>query len=33
MRDDVLTRMAPADVAKGEQDAKDISADLKPAKA
>lgn len=32
MRDDLLTGMSPADIAKGEQNAKDISAEIKPAK-
>jgi TPR repeat protein len=30
MRDDILKQMAPADVAKGEQDAKAIGVDIKP---
>ena len=32
MRDDILTRMTPTEIAKGEQDAKDIAAEIKPVK-
>ena len=32
MRDDMLKRMSPAEIAKGEQDAKDIAGTIKPAK-
>ena len=32
MRDDLLTRMTPAEITKGEQDAKDIAADIKSGK-
>ena len=32
MRDDIITRMSPAEITKGEQDAKDIATDIKPAK-
>jgi TPR repeat protein len=32
MRDDILTRMSPAEIDKGEQDAKDVAADIKPVK-
>jgi len=32
MRDDILTRMEPPAVAKGQQDAKDIGGEIKPAK-
>lgn len=32
MRDDILTRMSPAEIDKGEQDGKDVAADIKPAK-
>jgi TPR repeat protein len=32
LRDDILTQMTPAEVTKGEQDAKDIAAEIKSAK-
>jgi len=32
MRDDILTRMSPAEIAKGEQDARDVAGDIKSAK-
>jgi TPR repeat protein len=32
MRDDILTRMSPAEIDKGEQDAKNDTADIKPVK-
>jgi TPR repeat protein len=32
MRDDILTHMSPAEIAKGEQDAKDIATEIKPTK-
>ena len=32
MRDDILTRMTPAEIDKGEQDAKNIAAEIKPIK-
>lgn len=32
MRDDILTRMSPDEITKGEQDAKDIAADIKSPK-
>jgi TPR repeat protein len=32
MRNDILTRMSPAEIDKGEQDAKGIAADIKPVK-
>jgi TPR repeat protein len=32
MRDDVLARMSPEEIDKGEQDAKDVAAEIKPVK-
>jgi TPR repeat protein len=32
LRDDILTRMSPAEITKGEQDAKDIAAEIKSGK-